>query len=192
MKACPHCGSTYANQVDFCFRDGTPLQTAAPSPAASSSAALESASLDVPEPRNLLDTGAFDVPEPRSVTAPIHRERARPLAEKERLDGPAPLAAPTLTPAHDEPSPPHKDDPFGLAAPSNLDEEQLAPPTELGLLEDTAVIDTAEIQGLLRDSAPQEPAPVALDETGPLPGATPIRPPLPTPLPETAPAAIPE
>lgn len=99
MKACPLCGSTYADRVDFCFKDGAPLVAAPegegasplptpadpPVPAAPPVASFTEAHTgpipgladesDLPEPAGLvarqqaLSSGAADLPSPRLLPA---------------------------------------------------------------------------------------------------------------------------
>ena len=81
MKACPLCGSTYADRVDFCFKDGAPL-VAAPD-AAETAAAAPAAEPTPPAP---MPTAAPAAVEPH--TGPIPG-----LADESDLPEPAGLAA---------------------------------------------------------------------------------------------------
>lgn len=103
MKICKLCGSTYGDRVEFCFRDGQPLEEAA-----------------APDP----EPSPADLPEPPSRAAPTSpMPRGRPSVA-DMLDVPEPGFArpvdPTALP-----------DPVGLPEPAGLAPVTPAPAEEL-------------------------------------------------------------
>ena len=171
MKACPHCSTTYDDRVDFCFRDGTPLEVSAAPVVAEAPHSVA----DLPEPRALLvPTGApsiadmLDAPEPGFAVeprkiAPVTRE-PRPVESfpEEELPGPelleslapGPLVEPLVEPAAEPDAGPSADP---------IDEE-LPPP--VALTEDTGIdvaalpplSDSADPLSDLVDDTPEAPA----------------------------------
>ena len=61
MRACPHCGSTYGERIDFCFRDGMPLELAPevtiPDPIMDGPPAEMISAMDVAEPVSVSPVG---------------------------------------------------------------------------------------------------------------------------------------
>lgn len=98
MKVCPICGSTYDAGVDFCFKDGAPLDTdgEAPSFAASGSYAsgLTDDELDAPDAISLSNIPAVDYDDDSAVTQTLPTDL--PIAEefdRTTLSGLEPVSA---------------------------------------------------------------------------------------------------
>ena len=173
MKACPHCSTTYDDRVDFCFRDGTPLEVAA-EPVTSTPEIPPS---DLPEPVNLVAAAlpggpSFEeqiaVPQPSGFapepqkSAPVTRE-ARPLdsAPEEELDGPEPLDAPApQSEAQEEEE--VLEGPVAIPEDPGIDQSALPPLSEP---EEPPVVEEKEpVSPVLPpvDEAPSKPPPVDL------------------------------
>lgn len=138
MKACPHCSTTYDDRVDFCFRDGTPLEKVVAPPAPSAvdlPGEPPGAGLPTPGLKPLVAGGALsiagmlDVPEPRfaeaardsAKSAPVTRAPEPPSAvPEENLDAPEPLKTPAAAPLSEvapQPDPATLPDPIAVPEP---------------------------------------------------------------------------
>ncbi|MEL6347966.1 MAG: PEGA domain-containing protein, partial [Myxococcota bacterium] len=169
-------------QVDFCFRDGSPLrllngassvvEDAAPSAGGSAGPGhgplMTEDLFAVPEPQGLSstsasgggDAAALDAPEPRAIAAPLKRPRPEGISPGEEvLDGPQNLQAPTLTPDPDVTEDTAELDaaspPDVRAPPSPMMglEEELEPAIADDLDSSTAILNKDALDELLREEA---------------------------------------
>ncbi|MCP4870823.1 MAG: PEGA domain-containing protein [Proteobacteria bacterium] len=86
MKVCPICGSTYDAGVDFCFKDGAPLDTDGEAPSFTASGSYRSAlsedELDAPDAISLSNIPAVDYDDESAVTQTLPTD----LPEAEEFD----------------------------------------------------------------------------------------------------------
>lgn len=168
MKICSLCGTTYDGRVDFCFKDGTPLEDAPVDAVREASPfdedlpdvgapAAPVGGMDVPEPRNVrfdempepmglrraghLPNVGSDLPEPAFLRAP---PKAAPTPEPEPQPF-APSPSPPLAPLSESPTIPM---PMDQAQPfMDPDDAPEAPPSGAAFTEDGAGVteDTEQV-----------------------------------------------
>ncbi|MDG1480456.1 MAG: PEGA domain-containing protein [Myxococcota bacterium] len=165
MKVCPHCSTIYDDRVDFCFRDGTPLEKSV-APAVPSAADLpgEPPGAGLPTPGlkptvaggALSIAGMLDVPEPRFAEAARVAEAARDSAKsapvtrapeppasvpEENLDEPEPLETPAAAPLS-EPA---------LVEASEPDVDSSPAPESISALDSAASEESAPVRSILEE-----------------------------------------
>ncbi len=99
MKVCPICGSTYEAGVDFCFKDGAPLDSEEEVAAAAEAEAYERAGitadeLDAPDAISLSNIPAVGYDEDDVVTQTLPTDLPEPDAAAQSLSGLQPLEEP--------------------------------------------------------------------------------------------------